>query len=117
MKKVLFSLLALAFIFTSCRTLSSTTYIKANDSFLLGNNEHGGFSVKLKNVSPNDVTVHRAPIAGGQHSAQVVKPSESVTVKVEKNTALVVGNQSQEQATVQLLVKGNTGSLSMGYKN
>ena len=117
MKKILFSFLALALTFSSCRTLTSTTYIKANDSFLLGNNEHGEFSVKLKNVSPNDVTVHRAPIAGGKHSTQVVKPAESVVVKVEKNTALVVGNKSSEQATVQLLVKGDTGSLSMGYKN
>ena len=117
MKKTLFSFLILAVLFTSCRTLTSTTYIKANDSFLLGNNQHKGFSVKLKNASPNDVTVHRAPIAGGQHSNQVVKPSETVTVKVEKNTALVVGNKSNDQATVELLVKGDTRSLSMGYKN
>ena len=117
MKKILFSFVALALLFTSCRTLTSTTYIKANDSFLLGNNPHNGFSVKLKNASPNDVTVHRAPISGGQHSTQIVKPSESISVKVEKNTALVVGNKSTEQATVELLVKGDTGSLSMGYKN
>jgi hypothetical protein len=34
---------------------------------------------------------------------------------VEENTALRINNNSNEQATVELLVKGDTG-LSMGYK-
>jgi hypothetical protein len=117
MKKVLVTLIALALVATSCRTLTSVTTINANDSFLLGNNPHNEFKVRLRNVSDNDVTVFRAPISGGQHSAQVVSPGRTVTVQVEKNTALIVDNKSNTQATVELLVTGDAGHLSMGYKN
>ncbi len=100
---------------TSCRTLTSNTTIKPNDSFVLGNNEHGTFKVKLKNVSKNDLEVYRAPIAGGRHSSQMVKPGESVIVKVEKNTALIVSNATGDTASVDLKVTGDLG-LSMGYQ-
>lgn len=117
MKKVLASFIILAVIGTSCTSLRSTTYIKAQDSFILGNNEHGQFSVKLKNASTSNVEVWEAPINGGRHSQVIVKPNETVKVKVDKNTALRIQNKSNdEQAAVELHVKGDTG-LSMGYKN
>ena len=113
--------LFIALCFVSCsvlpfRTLNSTTYIKANDAFLLGNNEHGRFTVALKNNSKTNLTVWRCPIAGGQHSPVVVPPANSIRVSVERNTALRIDNESDEQATVELVVKGDIG-LSMGYKN
>lgn len=57
-----------------------------------------------------------APISGGTHSPIVVVPNETVKVKADKNTALVVENKSSEQANVMLKVTGDIG-LSMGYKN
>jgi len=116
MRKIFLVFAATALFSTSCRTLTSTTYIKANDAFILGNNEHGRFSVKLKNASDNDLELWRAPIDGGRHSPMTVKPNETVKVSVEKNTALKIENNHNEKATVELLVKGDTG-LSMGYKN
>lgn len=117
MKKSLFIPLAALFFFTtSCKTLTSTTYIKANDAFILGDNPHREFSVRLKNVSSKNVELWRTPIEGGKHSPVTVKPNETVKVNVEKNTALRIENKNDEQATVELLVKGDTG-LSMGYKN
>ncbi len=116
MKKLLFYSLSITLIVSSCRTLSSTTYIKANDAFVLGNNEHGEFSVRLKNASTKNLELWRAPIKGGRHSPLTVKPNETVKVCVEKNTALRIDNNNAEQATVKLFVKGDTG-LSMGYKN
>ena len=110
---------SLMFILTSCsvfNSLTSNTIIKANESFLLGNNEHGSFKVKLKNVSRNNLEIYCAPINGGKHSAQIVKPNESLTVKVDSNTALVINNKSTETASVDLKVTGDLG-LSMGYKN
>ena len=56
-----------------------------------------------------------APIEGGTHSPVIVNPNESVTVKAEKNTALIIENKSSELASVDLYVTGDTG-LSMGYK-
>lgn len=116
MKKLLLTTISFAFIFTSCRSLTSTTYIKANDAFILGNNKHGKFHVKLKNISATNLELWEAPIEGGQHSPLTVKPNETVRVLVEKNTSLKIENKMNTQATVELLVKGDTG-LSMGYKN
>ena len=72
-----FSILLLA---TSCGvfgSLNSNTSIKPNDSFVLGNNEHGSFKVKLKNVSKNNIDVYEAPISGGTHSRMTIKPNEN----------------------------------------
>ena len=113
--KTILTTFVLATIFTSC-SLTSNTIIKPNDSFVLGNNEHGSFKVKLKNVSKNNLEVYHAPIEGGRHSSQKVKPNEFATVKVDRNTALIINNASKDTASVDLKVTGDTG-LSMGYAN
>ena len=116
MKNLVIVCIAFATLTTSCRSLTSNTVIKPNDSFVLGDNKHGSFSVKLKNVSADDLTIYLAPISGGTHSPQVVKPSQVVLVKVDKNTALIVSNKSNKTTSVDLKVVGDTG-LSMGYKS
>jgi hypothetical protein len=103
-------------LITACSTLTSTTSIDANNSFVLGNNPHGTFSVRLKNISEEDIELHRAPIDGGRHSFETVKPGETIKVNVDKNTALVIDNKSTKKASVELFVTGDTG-LSMGYKD
>lgn len=118
MKKVI-TTLVLALTLASCSvfsSLTSNTSIKPNESFVLGNNEHGTFKVKLKNVSNHDLQILMAPIAGGSHSPITVSPNETVTVKADRNTALVIENKSNEGASVNLYVTGDTG-LSMGYQN
>ncbi len=117
--KTIITTILFALSITSCGvfgSLTSNTIIKPNDSFVLGNNEHGTFKVKLKNVCNHDLKVFLAPIAGGTHSPIVVSPNETITVNTDKNTALVIENKSNEQASVDLYVTGDTG-LSMGYKN
>jgi hypothetical protein len=117
--KTLITSFAILFLVTSCGvfgSLTSNTTIKPNESFVLGNNEHGTFKVKLKNVSNHDLQIIMAPISGGTHSPITVRPNETVTVKAESNTALVIENKSNEGASVDLYVTGDTG-LSMGYKN
>ncbi len=117
--KSLITLFAILFLVTSCGvfgSLTSNTFIKPNESFVLGNNEHGTFKVKLKNVSNHDLQIIMAPITGGTHSPITVSPNETVIVKAESNTALIIENKSNEDASVDLYVTGDTG-LSMGYKN
>lgn len=60
--------------------------------------------------------MHRAPVSGGKHSEEIVRPNEQTTVKVESDTALVIENRSSDTASVDLYITGDTG-LSMGYKN
>jgi hypothetical protein len=110
---------ALSILVTSCSvfgSLTSNTEIGANNSFILGNNEHGSFKVKLKNLSNESLKVFLAPIGGGTHSPQIVKPNETVSVKVEGDTALKIENNSNTKVNVGLVVTGDSG-LSMGYKN
>jgi len=117
MKKII-SIYAAVILITSCsmfKTVTSNTIITPQNSFVLGNNKHGSFTVKLKNVSNNEVVLHRAPITGGNHSYVTVKPTETVKVDVESNTALIIENKSNDTASVDLYIKGDTG-LSMGYK-
>jgi hypothetical protein len=113
MKKLIF--LFVSILVTSC-TLHSTTYIKANESFVLGNNKHGRFSVKLKNTSKNSLEIWKMHLEGGQHSPKIVQPNETVHVKINSESALRILNNTTSDATVELLVKGDT-NLSMGYKN
>lgn len=114
--RLLIAIFALSFLAASCGTLQSTTYINPKDSFILGNNQHGTFQVKLKNDSNNAVEVYHAPVDGGRHSPQTIAPNQSARVKIDKNTAFIIDNNSVDTAVVSLLVKGDTG-LSMGYKN
>lgn len=119
LRKSTIALFAILLFATSCSvfgSLTSNTFIKPNESFVLGNNEHGTFKVKLKNVSNHDLKIIMAPISGGTHSPITVSPNETVTVKAERNTAIVIENKSNDSASVDLYVTGDTG-LSMGYKN
>ncbi|MBC7642219.1 MAG: hypothetical protein H7174_07760 [Flavobacterium sp.] len=108
--------ISLVLFFTSCNvfsSLNSNTSIKPNDSFLLGNNEHGKFNVTLKNVSNHDIEIYFAPINGGSYSRQIVKINEVVTTKVAKNTAIVIENKSNEYASVDIKA---TGDLNLGMQ-
>jgi hypothetical protein len=118
MKKKIAASFLFVFI-TSCsifNSLNSNTSIKPNESFVLGNNEHKSFKVVLKNISNHELKIFMAPNSGGTHSYIIVVPNETVKVKADKNTALVIENKSSEQANVTLKVTGDIG-LSMGYKN
>lgn len=114
MMKMMMGSVVFCSMLTSC-ALTSTTIIQPKDAFVLGNNEHGKFSVRLKNVSENNLEIWETPITGGKHSKVVVKPRQTVRVKVDKNTALKIENNAAVTATVQLKVKGDLG-LSMGYQ-
>jgi hypothetical protein len=116
MKTQIFCLSLLILLTVACRTLTSTTTIKPNDAFVLGNNEHGEFSVRLKNTSRRTIEIHEAPITGGKHSFVKVEPGQTVKAEVDRNTALIISNVNDIQVDVELLVKGDVG-LSMGYKN
>jgi hypothetical protein len=117
--KKLITTIALAVTITSCSvfgSLTSNVSIKANESFVLGNNEHGTFKARIKNVSNHPVTIVMRPINGGSYSPETILPNQSTTVKTERNTALVIENKSDKPATVDLKVNGDTG-LSMGSEN
>jgi hypothetical protein len=118
MRKNCLVLLFVAFNLVSClpfNSLNSTTNIKANDEFILGNNIHGKFYANVTNISNYEIIIWQYPNDGGRHSPITLKPSMSAKVKVDKNTSLRFENHSNEEVAVKLKVKGDLG-LSMGYK-
>ena len=120
MKKIFIPLICAfsAFFMVSCGifgSLTSVTNIGPQDSFVLGNNQHGSFHINLKNIAQHPLNIHLAPIDGGKHSPVVVQPDQKISLKVDRNTAVVIANQSNDNASVELKVVGDTG-LSMGYK-
>jgi hypothetical protein len=119
MKRISILVVFIGLFLNSCipfQSLNSTTYIKPKESFLLGNNAHGRFSAKVTNTSVTPITIWKCPISGGQHSPITLDQATTVIIKVEKNTALRIENDSNEQISVQLKVSGDIG-LSMGYQN
>ncbi len=117
--KSIIALFATLLLTTSCGvfgSLNSNTSIKPKESFVLGNNNHGSFKTYLKNEGVTVLKIYKAPIAGGTHSPQLVKPQETIFVKTEKNTALIIENTGNEYASVTLKVKGDL-NLGMTYKN
>jgi hypothetical protein len=119
MRKQYLVLLLVTISLVSClslHTLNSTTYIKANDEFILGNNVHGRFNASVTNISNFDIIIWQYPNDGGRHSPITLKPSMNTKVNVDKNTSLRFENHSNEQVAVKLNVNGDIG-LSMGYKN
>ena len=71
MKKLLIACIT-SLVVASCGSLTSSTEISGNNSFMLGNNPHGSCKVQLKNVSNEVITVHQAIIGYGSHSPQVI---------------------------------------------
>ena len=121
MKKLNYLLICACLILSACailpfQKLHSTTSIKAHDAFILGNNEHGKFGVKLKNISSSTMTIWQAPISGGKHSPLTVSPNQTIKLRVDRNTALKIENNADNDVSVELAVTGDIG-LSMGYQH
>ncbi len=116
MNQKILVLLALTSLFSACKSYFSVTNIAANESFVLGNNPHGYFNVKLKNLSAHPITVYQKTLTDSLHSFSIIKPKETVHVYADKNTALIIENKSEDQASVKLDLGGDV-KLSMGYKN
>jgi hypothetical protein len=116
MKINLFVLFASVALLWSCGSLTSVTTIEANNSFILGNNPHGFYNVKVKNISRQSIVVYQKTLTDSVHSFTTIKARETVHVYANKNTALIIENKSDSQAKVELHVNGDT-NLSMGYKN
>ena len=119
LSKTIITTILLGLLLTSCSvftSLNSNASIKPNDSFLLGNNEHGKFAVTLKNVSNHPIEIYLAPIQGGSYSYETLQINQLTRVKVPKNTAIVIENKSDQYASVDIKATGDLG-LAMDYKN
>jgi hypothetical protein len=113
--KSFFSLVTLVLLFSSCSSLNSFTTIKPYDSFVLGNNEHGPFNVKMENTSKSELTIEQMKVGEQPGAPKTIAPNERISIKVLRNTAVVISNKTNNTASVNLKVSGDKG-LSMQYK-
>ncbi len=100
----------------SCGSLHSVTRIDSNASFVLGEGKHGAYKAIVRNVGKQDVAIYQQP-AGMMEPVYlgVLKPGESARYPVASNTKIVLKNQGNGEAQMELKVKGDT-DLSMGYQ-
>ena len=96
-------------------SLTSTTYIEANQSFVLGEGKHGGYTAKITNKGNTDVEVFGERENEERQTLGVLKPNEKGEYNVVKNTKVIFKNLGNETATIGIKLSGDTG-LSMGYK-
>jgi hypothetical protein len=118
MKKMITAILII-FTISSCRlfnVITSNTTIEPNKSFVLGDNEHGGFKVKVKNVCNHSLALYQKGATGNKDTTVFIKANATLTFDVNSNTALIIENKSAKIGSVYLTITGNN-NLSMGYRN
>jgi hypothetical protein len=96
-------------------TLTSTTIIEPNKSFVLGEGKHGGYTAKIVNRGEVDVEVFASAENEERKSLGVLKPKDKEEYNVAKNTQVIFKNLGDKTATIGIKLSGET-NLSMGYK-
>ena len=96
-------------------SLTSTTVIEANQSFVLGEGEHGSYIAKIINKGKVDVEVFGEREKEARKSLGVLKPGDKGEYNVAKNMKVIFKNLGDTTATIGIKLSGDTG-LSMGYK-
>lgn len=96
-------------------SLTSTTYIEANQSFVLGEGRHDGYAAKVVNKGEVDVEVFSAFENEPRKSLGVLKPDDKDEYQVTKNTQIIFKNLGAKKAVIGIKLAGDT-NLSMGYK-
>lgn len=117
MKKFMSALVFLLVIVAqSCASLTSTTQIDAQRSFVLGEGTHFAYTAKVHNVSLLDIEVFTKSIDGNENSLGVLKVGEQKTYAVPANTAVRFKNSADFSASIKVVIYGDS-NLSMGYKD
>lgn len=96
-------------------SLNSTTYIEANQSFVLGEGKHGSYSAKVINKGNVDVEVFSASENEERKPLGVLKPKDKSEYNVPKNKQVIFKNLGARTAVIGISISGET-SLSMNYK-
>jgi hypothetical protein len=117
MKKFMSALVFLLVIVAqSCASLTSTTQIDAQRSFVLGEGTHFAYTAQVHNVSLLDIEVLTKSIDGNENSLGVLKVGEQKIYAVPANTAVQFKNSADFSASIKVVIYGDS-NLSMGYKD
>jgi len=95
-----------------CHIHSGLT-VPAGERFVLGDNPHGSFRVRVQNTSDLPVAV-QTTAAGAVVSETVLGPGAVTRARFSPSQAAVFVNDSDASAQLSVHVRGDVG-LSMGY--
>jgi hypothetical protein len=103
----------------ACKSLTSTTTIDPNKSFVLGDGPHGGYTAQIKNVGADAIEVMQSDRNGKVTALGSLQRRESGEYKVGANTTVIFKNKSlAEKGVIEIIITGNlSGRLSMGYRD
>ena len=98
-------------------TINSTTLIKPQQTFILGEGEHPSYSVALTNVGTTLLIVTTTDRSGTTTPVANLKPNDKGSYKIPANTAAKIKNDGKVQGTVKIRAQGavSFSNLSMGY--
>jgi len=119
MQKIFLALLLFAMLGSSCgifSQLTSTTQIEANQSFVLGQGNHGSYNANVKNISKSAVEVFKSAADGTMVSLGVLAPGDQQQYAVPKDTRVAFMNIGKSMASIAIKLVGDT-NLSMGYSD
>lgn len=103
----------------ACKSLTSTTTIDPNKSFVLGDGPHGSYSAQIKNVGADAIEIMQSDRNGKVTALGSLQRGESGKYQVGANTTVIFKNKSlAEKGVIEIMITGNPfGSLSMGYRD
>jgi hypothetical protein len=91
----------------SCSTLKSDLTIQPSKQFILGGNQHGAFTVNLRNVGNVFVTVTERKESGDPESLGQFAPGEQKILRFSRRTAVLINNAASQPARLFLVVSGD----------
>jgi hypothetical protein len=98
-----------------CRFNFDHHYRTPNQSFVLGEGKHGGYTAKIVNKSEVEIEVFGERENEERKSLGVLKPKDKNEYNAAKNTKVIFKNLGNKTAAIGIKLSGDT-SLSMGYK-
>ncbi|MEM1055808.1 MAG: hypothetical protein AAGI52_09785 [Bacteroidota bacterium] len=111
----LFAFALLTLLLTGCSTIRSTIGIPPGETFVLGGGQDGAFSAELLNVGDVTVGVSEVTVTGDTLALSTLAPRETARVPFAAGSAALLINANDREASVQGVIRGDTGSLGMRY--
>ncbi|OGX91360.1 hypothetical protein [Hymenobacter coccineus] len=105
----LFSLAALL----ACGGITSHTYIKVGEQFVLGGWQRGTFRVKARNSGPVPVSVAERRTSGAVQERGRLEPGQDAALACGAGSALLMRNLGDRTAEIDAKITGDA-SFSMG---
>jgi hypothetical protein len=97
-------------------SLTSTTLIQPQKSFMLGQGNHGPYKAYVQNGKKDTITIYQRLINGDTIGVVKLQPNGNIVLKVARDTQAIFENASSKTISIKIKLYGDT-NLSMNYEN